>query len=102
MREPIESMKERILVAFRQAGRNRRQLNRKLIQLEKDLKKETGEKQVKWTEEYYLYLLETYYLSMDPAIEEAIQLEEYEWADVLSKRKLIVCKDIESLDRKTA
>jgi hypothetical protein len=95
-------MKERILTAFRQAGRNKRQLNRKLTQLESDLKKETGEKQVKWTEEYYLYLLETYYLSMDPAIEESIKLEEYEWADVLSKRKCKVKDDIEFLSQTLA
>lgn len=98
MREPVIFMKNRILSALESAGRNKRQLKRKLDNLEAELKKETGEKKVKWTEEYYLYLLETYSLAMVPAIEEAVALEEYEWAGVLTDRKHVISQCIESME----
>lgn len=102
MREPVITMKNRVLSVLESAGRNKRTITRKLNAFEAELKKETGEKQVRWTEEYYLYLLETYLLSMDPAIEESIEREEYEWADALTKRKLIVSEQVEDMDRKLA
>lgn len=94
MREPIENMLNRILTALRKAGRNKRQLNRALTKLESDIRQQTGEKDKRWTEEYYLYLLETYAQAMDAAVQAAVKLEEYEWAEVLTARKVRVNETI--------
>lgn len=87
MREPVQSMMDRIIRILEKAGRNSRKLSRSLDKLEQELRKETGEKQVRWTEEYYLYLLDIYCQAIGPAIEESIAREEYEWAHCLTKRK---------------
>lgn len=87
MNEPVENVKNRILTALGQAKRNRRQLNRTLDKLEKDIRRQTGEKDVEWTEEYYLYLMEVYCRAIDAVIPIAVRSEEYEWAEVLTKRR---------------
>lgn len=87
MNEPVENVKNRILTALGQAKRNKRQLNRTLDKLEKDIRKQTGEKAVEWTEEYYLYLMEVYCQAIDAVIPIAVKNEEYEWAEVLTARK---------------
>lgn len=94
MREPVESMKERILKVLSKAGRNKRQANRSLDKLEREIRQQTGEKDKEWTEEYYLYLLETYAQAMDAAVQAAVKLEEYEWAEVLTARKVRVNETI--------
>jgi hypothetical protein len=87
MREPVESMKERVLTGLSKAGRNKRQINRTLDKLEREIRQQTGEKDKEWTEEYYLYLLETYARAIEAAIPIAVRKEEYEWADALTARK---------------
>jgi len=95
MREPVESMMDRILTVLSKAGRNKRQINRTLDKLEREIRQQTGEKDKEWTEEYYLYLLETYAQAIEAAIPIAVKREEYEWAEVLTARKANVESTIE-------
>ena len=97
MREAINGMQDRILSVLKPAGRNKRQINRHLSQLETEIRQQTGEKQVKWTEEYYCYLLEVYLQAIDLAVEESVIREEYEWASALTARKQPVTDNIDAL-----
>ncbi len=87
MREPVESMQDRILKVLSKAGRNKRQINRTLDKLEREIRQQTGERNQEWTEEYYLYLLETYAQAIEAVIPIAVKREEYEWAEALTLRK---------------
>lgn len=87
MKEPVESMQDRILTVLSKAGRNKRQINRTLDKLEREIRQQTGERNQKWTEEYYLYLLETYAQAIKAVILIAVKREEYEWAEALTVRK---------------
>lgn len=87
MREPVDNMKDRLLDSLAKAGRNKRQVNRTLDKFEKELRQQTGEKDKKWTDEYYLYLLEVYCQAIDALIPIAVDREEYEWAGALTARK---------------
>lgn len=95
MREPVESMKERVLAVLSKAGRNKRQISRTLDKLEREIRQQTGEKDKEWTEEYYLYLLETYAQAIEAVIPIAVKREEYEWAEILTSRKANVESTIE-------
>lgn len=90
-------MKERVLTVLSKAGRNKRQINRTLDKLEREIRQQTGEKDKEWTEEYYLYLLETYAQAIEAVIPIAVKREEYEWAEVLTARKANVESTIEMM-----
>jgi hypothetical protein len=98
MREPIDSMHDRILVVLEKAGRNKRQIGRTLDKLEKEIRQQTGEKNTEWTEEYYVYLLELYRQGIDKAIQSAVSREEYEWAEILTCRKANVDSTLDVLE----
>lgn len=96
MREPIDQMKARLVSGLEQAGRNKNQISKQLDKLEEEIKKQTGTSNVKWTEEYYLYLLENYKQAISIAIDLAVGREEYEWAHALTERRDAVSEQLEA------
>lgn len=92
----MEQMRARLVAVLELAGRNKKQISKQLDKLEEEIRKQTGEKNVKWTEEYYLYLLETYKQAIDSSIDLAVGREEYEWAHALTERKNTVSDQLEA------
>jgi hypothetical protein len=90
MREPIDSMHDRIMHVLEKAGRNKQQLARELTKLEVEIRNQIGEKSTEWTEEYYHYLLDLYAQALGLAISTAVEADEFEWAGVLTARKTAV------------
>lgn len=95
MREQVEAMHGKIMEALERAGRNRRKIDRALDRLSDELKKQTGPKSTEWTEEYYLFLLESYDQALSLALGQAVEREEYEWAARLQLRKRDVSAQLE-------
>lgn len=91
MRENVLIMKDRLLAALSEAGRNKRKIRRKLDMFEKELASESGEKRTDWSNEYHQYLLDNYQEAILLAIKESEILEEYEWAAALVSRKEKTC-----------
>lgn len=87
MREQVEAMHDKIMATLELAGRNRGKIKRALDRLADELRKQTGPKSTEWTEEYYLFLLESYAQALGLALEQAVELEEYEWATQVRSRK---------------
>lgn len=84
-------MHGKIMAALERAGRNRRKIDRALDRLADELKKQTA-KSTEWTEEYYLFLLESFDQALGLALGQAVELEEYEWAARIQLRK----RDVEA------
>ena len=86
----MEAMHGKVMAALERAGRNRRKIDRALDRLADELKKQTGPKSTEWTEEYYLFLLESFDQALGLALGQAVEREEYEWAARIQLRKLDV------------
>lgn len=80
-------MHGKVMEALERAGRNRRKIDRALDGLANELRKQTGPKSTEWTEEYYLFLLESWDQALDLALGQAVEQEEYEWAARIQLRK---------------
>lgn len=97
MNEQVEVMHGKIMKALTQAGRNKKQIKIELDRVQEEIDKQTGSKASVWTEEYHLYLLETFKQALIQVEGQAVEREEYEWAKALMDRSGSIGKMLEKI-----
>ena len=78
----------KVLSALERAGRDWNKIDRVIWEFKQHLLMGAGREE--WTAEYKEYLLESFYQVLDPAIEEAVAREEFEWAESLARQKALL------------
>ena len=79
-------MLSKVVGALERAGRDWKKIDRVIWEFRQHLLQQVGQEE--WNSEYREFLLESFYLALDPAIEEAVAREEFEWAERLKRQKL--------------
>jgi hypothetical protein len=75
----------KVLSALERAGRDWKKIDRVIWEFKQHLLTLAGREE--WGQEYKEYLMESFYSVLDPAIEEAVAREEFEWAESLRRQK---------------
>ena len=78
-------MLSKVLTALERAGRDWKRIDRVIWEFRQHLLQQVGQEE--WNSEYREFLLESFYQALDPAIEEAVAREEFEWAESLKRQK---------------
>lgn len=78
-------MLSKVLTALERAGRDWKRIDRVIWEFRQHLIQGAGREE--WNAEYKEYLMERFYQVLDPAIEEAVAREEFEWAESLKRQK---------------
>lgn len=81
-------MLDKVIVALERAGRDWQKIDRVIWEFKQHLLRQAGKEE--WNAEYKEYLMQSFYSVLDPAIEEAVAREEFEWAESLVRQKEIL------------
>ena len=81
-------MLDKVIVALERAGRDWARIDRVIWEFKQHLIQLAGREE--WGTEYKEYLLQSFYRVQDPAIEEAVAREEFEWEESLVRQKKLL------------
>jgi hypothetical protein len=88
--DPVTIMLEKLMLGLKLAGRDRKKLKYLFRNLRTEIRKQALTQKAEWKQEYYLYLVETFRLALEPAIDLAVRSEEFEWAAMLKKQSDLI------------
>lgn len=86
MKDPVLTLFSKLMAGLAKAGRDKKKIDAFFLNLDSDMSKQAGYGSADWSDEYYVYLLETYRQALSPALDIAVQTEEFEWAQRLKAR----------------